>query len=105
MIWASLVGAPFHEKAITEAQHHSENQDSVMVTDPAAVVVVGDIQALMQTALNAPGVPVQTYPVCGIQTRGLQAGDQRHQLIFAAFGLTKAAGRPALPMGSRPLQR
>ena len=49
MIWASLVGAPFHEKAITEAQHHSENQDSVMVTDPAAVVVVGDIQALMQT--------------------------------------------------------
>src|SRR6516162_2155459 len=85
MIWASLVGAPFHEKAITETQHHSENQDSVMVTDPAAVVVVGDIQALMQTALNAPGVPVETYPVCGIQTRGLQAGDQRHQFIFAAF--------------------
>ena len=58
MIWPSLVGTPFHEKAITEA--HSENQHSVMVTDPAAVVVVGDIQALMQTALNAPGVPVQT---------------------------------------------
>ena len=92
MIWASLVGAPFHEKAITETQHHSENQDSVMVTDPAAVVVVGDIQALMQTALNAPGVPVQTYPVCGIQTRGLQAGDQRHQFIFAAFGLTQQQG-------------
>jgi hypothetical protein len=24
MIWALLVGAPFNEKAITEAQHHSD---------------------------------------------------------------------------------
>ena len=47
MIWASLVGTPFHEKAIAQAQHHSENQHSVMVTNPTAVVVVGDIQALM----------------------------------------------------------
>ena len=29
----------------------------------AAVVVVGDIQALMQTVLNAPMIPVQTHPV------------------------------------------
>ena len=92
MIWASLVGSPLHEKAITQSQHHSENQHSVIVTDPAAVVVVGDIQTLMQSALNAPGLPVQTYPVCGIQTRGLQAGDQRHQFIFAAFGLTQQQG-------------
>ena len=55
MIWPSLVGTPFHEKAITEA--HSENQHSVMVTDPAAVVVVGDIQALMQTASQCPRRP------------------------------------------------
>ncbi len=64
-----------------------------MVTDPAAVVVVGDIQALMQTALNAPGVPIQTYPVYGIQARGLEAADQRHQFIFATFGLTQQQGR------------
>src|SRR6478672_3258540 len=63
-----------------------------MVADPAAVVVVGDIQALMQTALNAPGIAVQTHPVCGIQTRGLEAGDQRHQFIFAPLGLTQQQG-------------
>jgi hypothetical protein len=32
MIWASLVGTPFHEKAIAQAQHHSQNQHSVLIS-------------------------------------------------------------------------
>ena len=57
MVWASLVATPLHEEAIAQAQHHCENQHSVVVAHPAAVVVVGDIQALMQTVLNAPVHP------------------------------------------------
>jgi hypothetical protein len=47
MVWASLISTPLHEEAIAQAQHHCENQHSVVVAHPAAVVVVGDIQALM----------------------------------------------------------
>ena len=68
MVWAPLISTPLHEEAIAQAQHHSENQHSVVVAHPAAVVIVGDIQALMQTVLNAPGIPVQTQPVCRIES-------------------------------------
>jgi hypothetical protein len=53
MVWASLISTPLQEEAIAQAQHHGEHQHRVVVTHPAEVVVVGDIQALMQTALNA----------------------------------------------------
>ena len=51
MVWASLISTPLHEEAIAQAQHYCENQHSVVVAHPAAVVVVGDVQALMQTVL------------------------------------------------------
>ena len=68
MVWAPLVSAPLDEEAIAQAQHHSQNQHAIVVAYPAAVVVVGDIQALVQTALNAPMIPVQTQPVSRIQS-------------------------------------
>ena len=89
MVRAALISTPLHEEAIAQAQHHSENQHRVVVAHPAAVVVVGDIQALMQTVLNAPIIPVQTQPVCRIESRGLDTGDQRYQFAFAAMGLAQ----------------
>ena len=68
MVWAPLVSTPLDEEAIAQAQHHSQNQHAIVVAYPAAVVVVGDIQALVQTALNAPMIPVQTQPVCRIES-------------------------------------
>ena len=68
MVWASLISAPLHEEAVAQAQHHTENQHRVVVAHPAAVVVVGDIQSLMQAVLNAPIIPVQTQPVCPIES-------------------------------------
>ena len=53
MAWASPESAPLHKEAIAQAQDHSENQDRIVVAHPAAVVIVGDIQALMQSVLNA----------------------------------------------------
>jgi hypothetical protein len=54
MVWTSLVSTLLDEEAIAQAQHHSQNQHRIVVAHPAAVVVVGDIQALAQIALNAP---------------------------------------------------
>ena len=90
MVWASLVATPLHEEAIAQAQHHCENQHSVVVAHPAAVVVVGDIQALMQTVLNAPGIPVQTQPVCRIQSPRLNTGNERQQPDSGQGGLGDA---------------
>ena len=89
MVWTSLVPPPLHEEAIAQAQHHCHNQHNVVVAHPAAVVVVGDIQTLMQTVLNAPGIPVQTQPVCRIQSPRLNTGNERHQFVFTAFGLAQ----------------
>src|SRR6202007_2319027 len=36
--------------------------------------------------------PVQTHPVWRIELRGLGTCDQRHQFIFAAFGLAQQQG-------------
>jgi hypothetical protein len=68
MVWASLVSTPLDEEAIAQAKHHSENQHGIVVAHPAAVIVMGDIQALVQTALNAPMIPVQTQPVSRIES-------------------------------------
>jgi hypothetical protein len=53
MVWASLVSTPLDEEAIAQASSFREPTWH-RVAHPAAVIVVGDIQALVQTALNAP---------------------------------------------------
>jgi hypothetical protein len=57
MVWTSLISVPLDEEAIAQAQHHSQDQHHIVVAHPAAVAVVGDVQALVQTALNAPMIP------------------------------------------------
>src|SRR5271165_2764642 len=80
MVWASLVSAPLDEEAIAQAQHHCENQDRIVVAHPTSVVVVGDIQALVQTALNAPMIPVQTQPVW------IPSGSERAVMLYHFLG-------------------
>ena len=71
---------------IAQTQHHCQNQHSVVVAHPAAVIAVEDIRALMQTVLNAkhPGSNATglSHPVARFNT-----GNERHQFIFTAFGL------------------
>ena len=55
MVWASLVSAPLDEETIAQARHHFQNRHGIVIAQSAAVVVVGDIQALMQTALFPNG--------------------------------------------------
>src|SRR5271165_2004389 len=91
MVWTSLVSTPLDEEAIAQAQHHSEHQHGVVVANPAAVVVVGDIQALVQTALNAPMIPVQTQPVVASSREG-------SRLVISA---TNSSLRPSVWRKSR----
>ena len=67
MVWASLVATPLHEEAIAQAQDHCENQHSVVVAHRQRSSL-WKIPRADVNALNAPGIPVQTHPVCRIES-------------------------------------
>ena len=65
VIWARLMGAPLHKEAIGDAAKHSQDPDAIITLNPAPVIVVGNIQALMQTAFDTPSLPVEQQPEHG----------------------------------------
>ena len=94
------------EEAIAQAQHHCEHQHRVVVAHPAAVVVVGDIQTLMQTAFSMPQASrFRRIQFAASSREGSTLVISATSSIFAAFGLAQQAERPARPMGSRLVQR
>jgi hypothetical protein len=48
VLGTALMLAPFYKQTVGDATVHCENQDAIVSLDPAAVVVVGDIQPVMQ---------------------------------------------------------
>ena len=75
VFWTGLVKAPFDEKAVGQAAKHAQDPNALITLHSAPIVVVGDVQALVQTAFNAPGPPVQEQPKQRWQQRRLGAGD------------------------------
>ena len=69
---------PVHEPTVAEAAKHADNQHGMRPADPAEVVVMGDIEALMQAGFDAPGGAIEAEPLLGAQFLGRQAGDQGH---------------------------
>jgi hypothetical protein len=59
MVWTSSALAPMQEEAVSQSAYHGQNPHGVVIAYPAAVIIVRDIQALMQTVLKAPGVAIE----------------------------------------------
>ena len=72
-----LSAAPMHEQAVAEAPEHSHHPHGMGQAHPALIVQVGDIQALVESAFDAPGGAVIFEPLGGIEFRRRQAGHQR----------------------------
>jgi len=89
MIGPAACGSPFHKQADGEAPEHSKHPDARIALHAAAVVVVGDIQALMEPVFNAPALAVEREPGGWIEPLGRGAGDQRHCFVFSAGGLAQ----------------
>ena len=89
---SAFVLSPLHEEAVAQAAHHSQHPDAIFMAHPAEVVVVGDIQALVQTTFDVPGLTVEAQPVLRIEARGLGAGDQGHLFVFAPGALAQEPG-------------
>ena len=86
------LGAPLHEEAVGEAAHEAEEEHAVGMTDPAAVVVVGDIQALVESAFDAPGLTVELEPPSGVEAGGFQTGDEADVLGGVALEVAAETG-------------
>jgi len=76
VVGLGLMAAPVHEQAVAEAAKHADYQHGMRPTDPAEVVVMGDIEALMQAGFDAPGGAIVLEPLLGVEFLWGQAGDQ-----------------------------
>jgi hypothetical protein len=56
VVRAAFLGAPLHKNADGHAAKHPQDPDAVITLNPAPVIVVGNIQALMQAAFDAPSL-------------------------------------------------
>ena len=79
------LGAPLHEEAVGEAAHESEDEHDVGMADATAIVVVGDVEALVKSGLDAPGLAIELEPADGIQLVGFETGDEADLLGFVAL--------------------
>ena len=56
------LGSPFHKETVGQPTHEGKDEHGVGMTDPTAIVVVGDVQTLVKAALDAPGLAVELKP-------------------------------------------
>lgn len=88
-----LVRSPLHEEAVAQAAEQAHDEHAGGEADAAAVVVVRNVQALVQTIFDAAKTaPVQLQPLLGVQLLWWGAGDERDVFIVAAFGLAQQTG-------------
>ena len=82
--------APFHEQAVANAPEHSGYNHGVRMANPAAVIVMGDVQSLVQTVFDAgKAPPIKLQPPLGIELFGPGTGDEAKVLILASLGLAQ----------------
>jgi len=85
----TLEAAPVHEEAVAQAAEHAHDPHGARIADAAAVVVVGNVQALVQAAFDAPGCAVELKPAGGIELLGSGAGEQGDFFGIAAAGVAQ----------------
>ena len=87
MIRTASGGSPLHKQAVGQTAKHSQDPHGIATLDSGAIVIVGDVQALMEPAFNAPALAVEEQPTAGIQPLHRSTGDQSHFFVFASGGL------------------
>ena len=76
--------APVHEQADDQATEHPQDPQSLGAANPAAVLIEGDVQALVSAVFDAPSQAVGFEPaLCGKLLWG-QVGDEAHRFVFAS---------------------
>lgn len=76
-----------HEQTVAEPPEHPHHAHGLWLAYPALVVQVRHVQALVQTAFNAPSRTIIPQPLGGGQLRRQETGHQRHRFrgVLAKF--------------------
>jgi hypothetical protein len=61
------MGAPLHKNAIGDTAKHSQDPDTIITLDAAAVIIVGNVQTLVQATFDTPALAVEQRPEFGWQ--------------------------------------
>jgi hypothetical protein len=59
VVWAVLSGDPMEAKAVAEAAEHSHEEHGAGCAHAAEVVEVADVEAVVESAFDAPGLAVE----------------------------------------------
>lgn len=86
------LGSPFHKETVDHPTHEGKDQHDIGMTDPTAIVVVGDVQTLVKAALDTPGLAVELEPASGGQFCGVEAGDQTDLFGLVPLDVSAQAG-------------
>ena len=92
VMWFGKLGSPFHEETVGQPTHEGKDEHDIGMTDPAAIIVVGDVQTLVKAALDAPGLAVELQPSSSGQLGDVQAGDEADLLGLVPLEVTAQAG-------------
>jgi len=85
-----LMGPPFHEKAVADAAEQTHDEDARGDTNPAPIIVVRDVQALVEAVFDAAKTgPVEIEPPLCVQFLRPSAGEQGDVLVVATIGLAQ----------------
>jgi hypothetical protein len=90
----SLMGTPLHEQAVTDAAEQTGDEHGWGAANPAAVVVMGNVQALVEAIFDAAKAsPVEFQPSLCVEFAWFSAGQQGDVFILAAVSLAQQSGR------------
>ena len=78
MLRFGLAASPVHEEAVAESAKHAHHPHRPGFPDSALIVQVGNVQALMQSAFDAPSGPVISKPLLRVELGWGQTGNQSH---------------------------
>ena len=77
-------GAPFGEEADRQAAKHAQDPDAVAVADSALIFAQGGVEALMESALDAPVRAAGPQPLRRVQLVCVEAAQQPDRLGFVS---------------------
>lgn len=93
VLGVGLMGTPLHEQAVTDTAECAGDGHGRGAANPAAVVVVGGVQALVQAVFDAAKArPVELQPLLGIEFVGLGTGQQGDVFVLATVALAQQSG-------------
>ena len=91
MAGVGLLASPFHEQAVGDPTVGTQEQHPLITLDPAAIIVVRNVEPLVESAFDPPAVAVGLEPLSGVEPFGRQARHQGDFFVFPPGGLPEQA--------------